>query len=108
MANANVTNNTTTESNNETNWYLTMTMEERAKYALELAEEIAETDERHYCLATALRDNLAANYDEMKGDCGALRLAELLEELMGSAAQQNQLRDCLKAMQINTGAEVAA
>ncbi|MBK9783397.1 MAG: hypothetical protein IPP59_03925 [Betaproteobacteria bacterium] len=88
-----------TNSEIASNRYISMSADERTGAALEIAEEISEQGERLFCLASALRDNLAANFDEMKGHSGALRLAELLEELMGEKGSQNSLLDCLKAMQ---------
>ena len=94
MAETNITNST-----NALNRYTVMSADRRTEAAIEIAEEISEQSERLFCLASALRDNLAANFDEMKGHSGAFRLAELLEELMSEKGSQNSLLDCLKAMQ---------
>ena len=71
----------------------------RAAVALEMAQEIAEKNERLLALAISITNQLAPDESGDSDNFTAFRLAEVLENTAGDIRQQRRLIDCLKAMQ---------
>lgn len=86
-------------NSSSTNHYLSLTPKLRRESALEMAEEILDHDERMYAVGEALLNRLSPAKGEEVHDIGALRLAEVLTEMMSDRAQHYRLIDCLKVMQ---------
>lgn len=78
--------------------YLTQTPEYRRAAALEMASETFVERERVLAVANALLDKLTPGEGEEAADIGAMRLAEVLIEMLSDCGQHYRLIDCLKAM----------
>lgn len=78
--------------------YSTMPPDQLAKYALLLAEEMAEKDDRLLTLLFAIRDQIeiASAENEACDAKAALNLTEILVDLMGDATESLMLRGMLK------------
>lgn len=79
-------------------FYASISAEQRVETALEMAREISEEQERHYAIATSLVSQLKLGVSNDSVDILALRLAEVLEEMLIEQGQPNRLIDCLEVM----------
>lgn len=87
-------------------YYTMMPPDLLATQAIELADEIAEKDDRKLSLLYAIRDQIELAFQETESGSAhaALNLTEILAEMMGDAEESLMLRDMLK----NLGEKVAA
>lgn len=81
-------------------YYTMMPPDQLATQALELAEEIAEKDDRKLSLLYAIRGEVGLAFQETDSANAhaALNLTEILVDLMGDAAESLMLRDMLKTL----------
>lgn len=101
MATANHITDTAEAPRDHRSRYFSMSPERRVEAALEMAEAISNRKERLYAVATALVSQLTPSVGDDPFDNVALRLAEVLEDMLTDHSQHFRLTDCLEVMQSN-------